>query len=164
MNCCIIDNINAVAKPEDDIIFLGDFAFSKSVHRIVELRKRIKCNNFYFIFGNHDKLIRKNQDFLKHQGFRIWGDYAEEDFLISDGKKKSVTLTHYSFKIWNKRHYGSWNLYGHSHGSLPDDPNSLSFDVGVDTNNFKPYSLKDVESIMANKTFKPIDRHEKRIR
>lgn len=59
---------------------------------------------------------------------------------------------------------GSWHLYGHSHGNLPDDPNSLSFDVGVDTNNFKPYSLKDVERIMAGKTFKPIDHHGNRIR
>ena len=47
----------------------------------------------------------------------------------------------------------------HSHGSLADDPNSLSFDVGVDCHDFKPVSLDRVSEVMASKTFKPIDHH-----
>ena len=42
------------------------------------------------------------------------------------------------------------------------NPNLFSFDVGVDTNNYKPYSLLDVEKIMSNKNFKPVDKHETR--
>jgi hypothetical protein len=39
-------------------------------------------------------------------------------------------------------------------------PNALSIDVGVDTNNFYPYSLDDIAARMKQKTFVPIDHHE----
>ena len=57
-----------------------------------------------------------------------------------------IVLCHYSMRKWNKSHYGSWHLYGHSHGNLP--PLGLSFDVGVDTNDYYPYSLDDVSNKM----------------
>lgn len=163
MNNCIIENVNAVAKPEeDDIFFLGDFAFGKNIERILDFRRRIHCESFYIIFGNHDKLLRKYADVLDHSRINVLGDYYELSTYIGTGQKQKIVLSHYAFKVWNKCHYGSYHLYGHSHGSLRDDPNSLSFDVGVDTNNFKPYSLLDVEKIMKAKTFVPIDHHGKR--
>jgi calcineurin-like phosphoesterase family protein len=64
-------------------------------------------------------------------------------------------------RVWNKSHHGAWHLYGHSHGTLPDDPNALSFDCGVDCHNYTPISFEQVEAIMAKKTFKPIDHHGK---
>lgn len=62
-------------------------------------------------------------------------------------------------RVWNKSHYGAWMLYGHSHGSLIDDPNSLSFDVGVDCHNYKPFSFEEVKEIMSHKIWKAIDHH-----
>jgi calcineurin-like phosphoesterase family protein len=64
-------------------------------------------------------------------------------------------------KVWNKSHHGAWHLYGHSHGSLPDDINSLSFDVGVDSHDYKPISYEEVKRIMKKKIFKPLDHHGK---
>jgi calcineurin-like phosphoesterase family protein len=52
------------------------------------------------------------------------------------------------------------NKYGHSHGSLPDDNKSLSFDVGCDSHNYRPISYDEVKKIMSKKTFKPIDHHK----
>ena len=46
-------------------------------------------------------------------------------------------------RVWNKSHYGSWELYGHSHGTL--EPIGKQLDVGVDTNNFYPYSFEDIK-------------------
>ena len=43
--------------------------------------------------------------------------------------------------------------------SLPDDPNSLSMDVGVDCHNFFPVSFEEFDARMKKKTFKPIDHH-----
>ncbi len=158
MNEAIVDNCNLLVAPNDDFFFLGDFAFSKDIHRIVELRQRIKCRNIYFIYGNHDKIIRNNRDFLKKY-FRFLGDYAEENNIYFGTQKKPVVLTHYAFRTWNRSHHGSYHLYGHSHGSLPDDPNSLSFDVGVDCWGFKPINTDQVEAKMKTKTWKPIDHH-----
>lgn len=55
-------------------------------------------------------------------------------------------------RSWHLSHYASFMLFGHHHGNL--DPHGLSFDVGVDTNDFYPYSLNDIENKM--KTLKPI--------
>jgi calcineurin-like phosphoesterase family protein len=75
---------------------------------------------------------------------------------------QDITLCHYALRVFNKSHHGSWHLYGHSHGTLPDDPNSLSFDVGVDCHNYFPISLDQVKKIMSKKTWKPIDHHGKK--
>ncbi len=42
-------------------------------------------------------------------------------------------MNHYAQRVWEHSHHGSWHVYGHSHGSLPDDIKSKSIDVGVDT-------------------------------
>ena len=62
-------------------------------------------------------------------------------------------------KVWDHSHYGAWQLYGHSHGTLLDDSDSLSMDCGADCNNYYPFSYEDVKAHMAKKTFKPVDHH-----
>jgi calcineurin-like phosphoesterase family protein len=54
-------------------------------------------------------------------------------------------------RVWNQSHRGALHLYGHSHGTLPDDANSKSFDVGVDCHDYHPISLDRVLAIMATK-------------
>jgi len=49
--------------------------------------------------------------------------------------------------------------YGHSHGTLPDDPNARSMDVGVDCNDYAPFALDDILLKMYRKAFKPVDHH-----
>jgi len=43
------------------------------------------------------------------------------------------------------------NLYGHSHGNRPDTPTSLSMDVGVDTNDFRPWHFDEICLLMTEK-------------
>lgn len=40
-----------------------------------------------------------------------------------------------------------------------DDPNSLSFDVGMDCHNLMPLSFNEVEEILSKKIHKPVDHH-----
>jgi calcineurin-like phosphoesterase family protein len=49
-------------------------------------------------------------------------------------------------RVWNKSHLNSWQLYGHSHGDL--DPIGKQYDVGVDSNDFKPLSYEEIEDII----------------
>lgn len=56
-------------------------------------------------------------------------------------------------------HRGAWNLYGHSHNSLKDDPHSLQLDVGVDAWDYRPASFEEVRERMSKKTFQPVDHH-----
>ena len=85
-------------------------------------RDRIACKTIHFIDGNHDGTTRKVQHL-----FASWSSLSE----VRVGKQ-GIVLCHYAMKVWPHQSRGTWQLYGHSHGNLPDDPLSLSMDVGVD--------------------------------
>ena len=57
-----------------------------------------------------------------------------------------LVLCHYPISRWDRRHYGAWNLFSHSHGR--HRPDGLSFDVGVDAQGFAPMSLEEVAARM----------------
>jgi calcineurin-like phosphoesterase family protein len=113
----------------------------------------------FLIEGNHDSKILRSREF-RNQFNGIYPIY-ELEVQDSDAyrSKQKITLLHYAMRVWNKSHRGAWHLYGHSHGTLPDDPNSLSFDVGVDANQYFPISYQQVKARMKQKTWTPIDKH-----
>lgn len=154
MNRAIQDRINEKVDEKSWLYFLGDAFFAKNDYQVqafLDWLDGLKCKNLCWIKGNHD---RRRTTSVAHRFFWV-KDMAEIEI---EGQK--IVLNHYAMKVWNKSHRGAWHLYGHSHGSLPDDPNSLSFDVGVDTNNFYPYSFHEVEERMKKKKFVPIDHHK----
>jgi calcineurin-like phosphoesterase family protein len=154
MDRTIIINWNSVVSPDDVVYFLGDFSF----HKDKEITKSIirKLNGtIHFIRGNHDAKLPPDVLSL----FASVQDYLEIWVPDPDCGKQKIILLHYPLKTWNGSHRGSWSLFGHAHGLIKDDPNSLSIDVGVDCHNFTPISYKQVKALMKNKTFKPIDRH-----
>lgn len=60
-----------------------------------------------------------------------------------DGKySKALVLCHYPLATWDRSHFGSYHLHGHSHGK--HQGSGLSLDVGVDSNQFSPVSIDDV--------------------
>lgn len=150
MDATLIDNINKVVGPNDVLYHLGDWSFKDPV----PYRQRIRCDNVHLILGNHD---HKRLNRLYAAGFKSIDSQLE---IKVDGN--DITLNHYAMRCWNKSHRGAWHLYGHSHGSLPDDPNSLSFDCGVDCWDYKPIGIEQVREVMSRKTFLPIDHHGKR--
>lgn len=151
MNSTIINNYNLIVQPEDEFYFLGDFCMGDH-SKAENYLKQLVPNPKYFISGNHDK--RSTIELYKKYGTYL-GKMAE--IVI---EKTPITLCHYAMRIWNHSHHGAYHLYGHSHGSLPEDPNSLSFDVGTNCSNYKPISWNTVKVRMAKKTFKPIDHHD----
>lgn len=149
MDECLINNWNKKVSKDDIVYHLGDFCFGRFYEDVERYRSKLN-GSIHLIKGNHDKfktLFRNN--FASVQNFR-------EEIIF--GQK--ITFCHYAMKVWNCSHYGAWQLYGHSHGSLPDDPSSLSFDVGVDCFNYSPISFGEVQVIMSKKTFKSIDHHK----
>jgi calcineurin-like phosphoesterase family protein len=132
MNESLIENWNSVVKPGDRVYHLGDFSWCdpKPIFDRLNGQK-------YLILGNHDDLKQhekcgwtwiKNAFDLKHDG-------------------ETIILYHYGQRVWNKMHYNSWMLYGHSHGKLP--PYGKSFDVGVDCWNYFPISFEQVRETMS---------------
>lgn len=165
MDDTIINNINSVVNRNDTLWFLGDFCFgprdSRGFMRTAErYRNRINCDNIVLIWGNHDpKPFSKNAE--KRQLAKDFARLFCDDYhlYINEIQGRLMSLCHYSMEVWDKSHGGAWCLYGHSHGSLPDNPHAMKFDCGVDCHNYKPLSFPEVAAIMAKKIYKPVDHH-----
>lgn len=156
MDETIIRNWNNVVEPHDTIWVLGDITMTKKVERLRWLMSRFKGNK-HLIKGNHD--FHFTDSVWKQVGFQSISPMREIKVREEDGTVQKIVLCHYAMRVWPDSHYGSWQLYGHSHGTLPDDPNLRSIDVGVDSHNFTPVSYEQVKAIMAKKKFVPIDHH-----
>jgi calcineurin-like phosphoesterase family protein len=147
MNEKIIENWNSVVKSNDNVYSLGDFGFSQYT-RLRSVIKRLN-GNLNLINGNHDKVIIQNkQSILKDcPNVKQITDYKE---IYID--KQFICMFHYATRTWNKSHYGSWFLFGHTHGILP--PLGKSVDVGVDSPYilgyapYRPFSFNEVKNFM----------------
>ena len=146
MNSKLMENWNTKVSQDDTVYHLGDFCFADEQEG-QSILDRLNGKK-HLIIGNHDKTG------VKLSGWESVSHYKE---VSIDGQ--FIVLCHYAMRVWNKSHHGAWMLYGHSHGSLPDDPNALSFDVGVDCHNYQPLNMDDIRRIMKKKTYKPIDHH-----
>lgn len=136
MNEKMVEAWNDVVRPGDRIYHLGDFCFLQP-DVASKLTKRLNGEKF-LVRGNHDKnhvLKAISDDF-------IWvKDYFElrlDEFIV---------LSHFPFSLWNKSHYGSWNLHGHCHGTYKSEK-KMQLDVGVDCFNFRPVSYDDIRQTM----------------
>lgn len=155
MDEAMIENWNEVVKPGDLVYHLGDFSFYPEA-KSVTIASRL-AGNRYLVYGNHDKRLRKNKDFVSQW---IWTKDLTQIEL--DGQK--IILCHFAMLTWNQSHRNppSWQLHGHSHGSLPDDPHAFRTDVGVDCWNYAPVSFEEIRKLMSKKTYQPVDHHGQR--
>jgi calcineurin-like phosphoesterase family protein len=160
-----IENWNKSVKPGDMVYHLGDFAFLKP-DAVPNLVKRLH-GQIHLIRGNHDRFLK---DKHREYGFAWIGEYRE--IKIADQK---AILCHYPFMTWNGRHHGSWDLHGHSHGSLPKDMMSKRLDIGVDAvadllsldgirhpMDYRPISYDEVAAQMEKRGIGIVDGHEAR--
>jgi len=144
MNLALIANYNKKVKTHDHLYILGDFGLG-NIAQLEWIRSMIRCNNITFIWGNHDKELRRNMR-ATNAMFKATHDVL--DIVIEN---QPITLFHYPIMEWNKFFYGAWHLYGHVHGNLSPLPGSLACDVGVDCHNFNPVSFEELKVIMENR-------------
>jgi len=159
MNEELIERYNSVVGKDDIVYHIGDFAFERNHSYLKEIIGRLNGEK-HFVAGNHDKVMFK--DDIKSM-FKTFKTFPYSEIYVDDedarGGKQHIVLCHYAMRVWNKSHHGSFHLYGHSHGSLPEDESLRSFDVGVDCWDYYPVSYEQVKTKMATKKWKPIDHH-----
>jgi len=173
----LIQNWNNHVMPRDTVYFLGDFAY-RNKEAATKYRQRLN-GNIFFIEGNHDSASHQIRNL-----FSWYGSVHEMKYRVENHTELlegTIFLSHYAHRVWNKCHYNSFHLYGHSHNSLPENMNSLSFDIGVDAiaarlsgkpsgqnyeglpeQDYRPFSLEEVIAVMKTKNFVPIDHHGRR--
>lgn len=147
MNDEIVDSINTNVQENDTLYHLGDWSFGGK-HKIEEFRKRIRCRNIILIFGNHDHHIRKEFRHLFTRSYDFLETYINGQFII---------MSHYALRVWQKSHHGSWHLFGHSHGSLPDIGGKC-FDIGWCVWR-RPLHFDEVKHIMDARDVNFVDHH-----
>lgn len=155
MNEVIVRNVINQLNKGDDLYYLGDFCLTRSPNTAEGHMKAIAFTeaNLYFIKGNHDK-----KDMIKL--YQKYGVYLGEQKRIEINGQQ-IVLNHYAMRVWDKSHRGTWHLYGHSHHTLPELDNSLSFDVGINGWDYKLVSFDQVKEKMSKKKYEPIDHHGK---
>ncbi len=130
---------NAAVRPDDEVWHLGDFAFRCTGEHARRCFDRLNGRKL-LIRGNHDVLA---------EGLP-WAepvrDVAQVYLREPDGVFLGIWLSHYAHVVWPRMHRGDLHLYGHSHGTLPDAPEGMSTDVGVDRWNWRPVTLEEIQA------------------
>ncbi|WP_419729592.1 metallophosphoesterase [Lichenicola sp.] len=135
MDVEIIRRWNAVVQPTDTVWVVGDFACraSRAPQDYLAEMSGIK----HLLLGNHD-----------HENTRTapgWASVQQLAEIVVESQR--IVLCHYGLRVWPKSHRGALHIYGHSHGRLPGDRQSL--DVGVDCWDFRPVSLQEIQRRLA---------------
>ncbi len=144
----LIKRHNSVVQPGDHVYHLGDVTFQLDAEQYVNRLNGVH----HLILGNHD-----HNAFHKRKRPGVYHSIQDTKQVKWNGY--TFFLSHYSHRVWPKSHFGNIHLYGHSHGSIP--PFGRSMDVGVDTNDFFPYSASQVTELMDKVDHLQVDHHYK---
>lgn len=132
--------------PEDGIVFhLGDFAHG-SAEDWLSVLQRLN-GEVHLIAGNHDTATARAKALAGFASIR------QQRIIDIEGQK--VYLNHYPYLCYGGAYDGVWQLFGHVHSgpkaaSGLDHPRlrmlyPTQYDVGVDNNDFKPVSFREVK-------------------
>ena len=153
----LIENWNKTVPDTATVFILGDFAFATKNQWRGFLNRM--TGKKYLILGNHDR----HED-IPVEMFEDIVDLAKVSIKIKDHEWKTFILSHRPILCWEGRNDGSIMLYGHVHTcSNPEVEETIdselvkfmpknSLDVGVDNNDYKPISVKEVLEKIKNKT------------
>lgn len=167
---------NQRVSPDDDVLFLGDFAIRDGDGAISSRYLRSLNGTIYMLWGNHNSGVKRlYRDAIAR---RYPEDKELEIYPLSmmDGKvifcgnyvKGHINGTpyvasHFPFHIWDEVGKGAIALSGHSHGgdqlSNIGAPNSKRLDCGIDNFN-GPVRFEEVLAIMEKKSIIRLDHHD----
>lgn len=151
MDAEMVKRWNAVVGPKDWVWHLGDFTLGNQETADRWFRE---LNGSVHVLANpwhHDKR------WLHKGGYRTRTSSVfenNEPIVVLKSQKfehPPIVLCHYPLAEWDRKHYGSWHLHGHSHCNFKYPAGSLALDVGVDCHNFYPISLEQVRQMMGEK-------------
>lgn len=142
MNEDMISKWNAKVSPEDCTIVAGDMFMNEKLPIMEDIVNRLN-GRIFLIPGSHDRHLNKLETLTKGKL------KPTEQIVIINMDPEVVVLCHYPMRVWPSSHYGSWHLYGHTHGRLL--PQGKSWDIGADVNGFSPLSWEEIKEIMSKR-------------
>lgn len=140
MDEAMIARWNAMVGDGDIVYHLGDFCYRNA--RGAENYIRRLNGEIHLIAGNHDAQTLRQDSGL----FASVRDILE----IRVGDRR-IVLCHYPMREWHNSWSGSWHFFGHVHGRLNAHPLGYSLDVGVDSHDFRLWTLAEIEEALAER-------------
>jgi len=135
MEKVLVNNHNSVVKANDIVIHAGDLTLGR---KEVAVRYIKQLNGKHvFLKGCHDR-------WLSGKALQIWSKMVDSQFVV---------VCHWAMKTWARKHYGSVQLFAHSHGNLILTPEEAmcQYDIGVDNNSYTPVSFEQIMGILNGK-------------
>lgn len=158
MNMELIENWNDVVEDNDVVFILGDFCWTKDSAEVNRLVGLLNGASIFLLPGNHDNTLVYEK--VKDKRFKIISDTAmvfvsgiDED---KPTREHELMLSHFPLATWPHFYRGTINLHGHIHSGPQskcdvDVPGvdlflkrNLTYDVGVDNNDYKPIEIRDI--------------------
>jgi len=130
----LINRFNSVVGKKDELYILGDVSMG-NLEKTDKLLDRLHGKKF-LILGNHDNSIKNSTRFVHTAQIHNF------NFNSESYPNVHLVLCHYPMLSWDRKIFGSCHLYGHVHGRLAGV--GLSFDIGVDANDYLPLTLEQV--------------------
>lgn len=124
----LLDLVNQDLNDSSYVYHVGDFTgkYKNKYSEVEYIISQLK-GTWHFIKGNHDN-EKQLQNILKGTRHKWLGDYHELKY-----DNKNIILFHYPIDTWNKKHYNSIHLHGHSHArhsNIVEHRHDIGIDVG----------------------------------
>ncbi len=138
----LIDRINSKVCKNDDFYILGDVSMANKIDT-EKLLSKINGRK-HLILGNHDDNIKNST------AFKSISQIKDFNFNSENYSNIHLVMCHFPIASWNRKVHGSCHIHGHTHNRFENK--GLSFDVGVDAQNYYPISLEEVLDKMTKKS------------
>ncbi len=147
MHKVIEERWNEVVTDNDIVIYLGDLSFArKGDKNYVEGMMHSLKGTIHYVMGNHDdyREVSKNKRFESVQDYL---DIRITHMVDGESVETLFCCMHYPIYSWNKAHFGSYMIHGHSHMSLSNGDFHKThriFDVGCMGYDYTPISYEKI--------------------
>jgi len=134
MNEELIHRWNTVVPENGIVICAGDFSFSKASKFTDHLNGTI-----HLVQGTHDH-------YAAHDRERAFASVS--DILYLAVGEQFIVVSHCPFESWERMHYGSWHIHGHTHGHARKVHNRMDVGIDVPGCTYAPWTYNEVKNMM----------------
>lgn len=158
MNETQVRNWNSVITNEDTVFYLGDLKFGRN-YSYEDVLRKLNFKKIYLMAGNHYSGFQDiAEKMIGHCGYVLDGHKTVQpipNYFELWHKKQGVVLCHYPIGSWNHNRNGSFQLFGHCHGTYKN-VHGKQLDVGFD--NFPvPQNFDQIHQILNKKSVEIVD-------
>lgn len=138
----LIQYWNETITNKDNVFILGDFFWKSNTKYCSSILN--KLNGYkYLLIGSHD-------DFLNKKELKKYFVFIKKYHVYKQPGTR-IVLFHNPLFSWDGMNNGVYHFFGHAHEKyVCINNNTMTYNVGVDTNNFRPISLDEIFTKLNN--------------